>query len=115
MVETAQASGADSAIRAYQALRQRHYGQDAYDFGESSLNIAAFRLGRASRFDDAFSLLRLNEQFFPASSGMYVFRGNIELMRGDSSAAVAAFREAVRRDSTNGEARDRLRSMSPRP
>lgn len=115
MVETAQASGADSAIRAYQALRQRYHGQDAYDFGESSLNIAAFRLGRASRFDDAFALLRVNEQAFPASSGMAVFRGNIELMRGDTAAAVAAFREAVRRDSSNLEARDRLRTVSPRP
>jgi hypothetical protein len=115
MLETAQAGGADSAIRAYQVLRQRYYGQDAYDFGESSLNVAAFRLGRASRFDDALALLRANEQLFPSSSGMYVFRGNIELMRGDTTAAVAAFREAVRRDSSNAEARGRLRSVGPRP
>lgn len=115
MVETAQGSGADSAIAAYRTLRRRYYGRDAFDFGEPSLNIAAFRLGQAKRYDEAFALLRLNEEFFPASSGMYVFRGNINLMRGDTAAAEAAFREAIRRDSTNNEARGRLRAIGRRP
>ena len=111
MEATATSAGADSATRLYRALRERYFGRDAYDFGESSLNIAAFRLGRASRFDDAFALLRLNEELFPGSSGMYVVRGNIFLMRNDTAGAVAAFREAVRRDSTNQEAKGRLRAI----
>jgi hypothetical protein len=115
MVETSQAAGADSAIRAYRALRAEYYGRDGYDFGESSLNIAAFRLGRGNRFDDAFALLGLNEQLFPRSSGMSVFLGNIELMRGDTVAATAAFREAVQRDSSNAEARGRLGAIGQRP
>ena len=109
--QTDSAAGADSAIRAYHALRERYYGRDSYDFGEGSLNIAAFRLARANRFDDAFALLKLNEDLFPGSSGMYVFRGNIFLMKSDTAAAVAAFREAVKRDSTNQEAKGRLRSL----
>jgi len=104
-------SGPDSAVRAYKALRNRYYGSGSYDFGESSLNIAAFRLGRANKFDEAFALLKLNEEQFPKSSGLSVFRGNIALMKGDTSAAEAAFREAVRRDSTNNEARGRLRAI----
>lgn len=60
-------------------------------------------------------MLRLNEELFPGSSGMYVFRGNIALMKNDTAAAVAAFREAVKRDSTNQEARGRLRSIGQRP
>ena len=115
LVDAATASGADSAIRAYRALRQRYYGRDSYDFGESSLNIAAFRTGRAGKVDDALKLLSLNEEMFPGSSGMYVFRGNILLMRADTSAAAAAFREALRRDSTNAEARGRLRSIGRQP
>ncbi len=105
LVEAAQAAGVDSSIRAYRALRERYYGRDAYDFGEPSLNIAAFRLGRAG----------LNEQQFPRSSGMYVFRGNIQLMRGDTNSAATAFQEALRRDSTNGEARQRLQAIGKRP
>jgi hypothetical protein len=115
MLETAQAAGTDSAIRAYRALRQRNYGRDAFDFGEPSLNIAAFRLGQAKKFDEALALLGLNEEYYPASSGMYVSRGNINLMRGDTAAAAAAFREAIRRDSTNNEARGRLRAIGRQP
>ena len=111
MQETATAAGADSAVRLYRALRERYFGRAAYDFGEPSLNIAAFRLGRAGKFDEAFALLRLNEELFPGSSAMYVFRGNISLMRGDTTAAAAAFREAIRRDTTNLEAKDRLKSI----
>jgi len=115
MVDTDTLNGVDSAVTAYRALRSRYYGRDAYDFGEPSLNIAAFRLARANRFDDALALLRLNEGFFPGSSTMYVFRGNILLMQGDTGAAAGAYREAVRRDSTNGEARGRLRDIGQQP
>jgi hypothetical protein len=115
MLDAAVAAGADSALRAYQALRDEYYGSDAYDFRESSLNVAAFRLGRASRFDDALALLDFNERLFPGSSGMYVFRGNIQLMRGDTAAAADAYREAVSRDSSNAEARGRLQNIGRQP
>lgn len=115
MLETAEAAGSDSAVRAYRALRERYYGRDAFNFGEPSLNIAAFRLGRAKKFEEAFALLRLNEEYYPVSSGMYVFRGNINLMRGDTTAAETAFREAILRDSTNNEARGRLRDIGRQP
>src|SRR5216117_3294989 len=109
--ETAQTAGADSATRAYRALRERYYGRAAYDFGEPTLDIAAFRLARGGKFAEAFAILRLNEEQFPASSNLATFRGNINLMKGDTTAAIAAFREAVRRDSTNGEAQNRLRQI----
>ena len=115
MVDAATAGTADSAVRAYRALRERYYGRDAYDFGEPSLNTAAFRLARAGKYGDALALLKLNEELYPRSSEMYVFRGNINLMRADTSAAVTAFREAVRRDSTNREARGRLQAIGQRP
>jgi len=110
--ETAQSAGADSATRVYRALRERYFGRAAYDFGEPTLNVAAFRLGRAGKFDEAFAILKLSEEQFPNSSSSAVFRGNITLMKGDTAGAVAAFREAVRRDSTNGEAQNRLRQLS---
>jgi len=106
---------ADSAIRAYRALRQRYFGRDAYDFSELSLNSAAFRAARAGKPDEGLTLLRLNEELFPGSSGMYVFRGNILLMKGDTTAAATAFREAVRRDTTNDEAKGRLRAIGRAP
>ena len=115
VIDAATAAGSDSAIRAYRSLRQQYYGRDAYDFGEGSLNTAAFRLGRAGKYDEAFALLRLNEEMFPNSSGMYVFRGNISLMKGDTTAAEAAFREAIRRDPANREAQGRLQAIGRKP
>ena len=112
IMETAQAAGTDSATRAYRALRDRYYGRAAYDFGEPTLDIAAFRLARAGKYDEAFAILKLNEDQFPASSNLSTFRGNINLLKGDTAAAIASFREAVRRDSTNGEAQGRLRALS---
>jgi hypothetical protein len=44
-----------------------------------------------------------------------VFRGNVLLMRADTNGAAAAFQEAVRRDSTNNEARGRLRAIGRQP
>lgn len=115
MADAATAGGADSAARAYHALRDRYYGRDAYDFGEPTLNAAASRVARAGKYDEALALLKLNEEQYPRSSSLYVSRGNIALMRGDTAAATAAFREAVRRDSTNQEARGRLRAIGQKP
>jgi hypothetical protein len=42
---------------------------------------------------------------------VYVFRGNVLLLHADTNAAAAAFHEAIRRDSTNFEARQRLRAI----
>ena len=109
------AGGADSATRAYRAIRQRYYGSGAYDFSEGQLNTAAFRLGRANKVDDALALLALNEEFYPKSSGMYVFRGNVLLMKADTAGAERAYREAIRRDSTNAEAKGRLRDIGRAP
>jgi len=113
--DAATSAGADSAVRAYRALRERYYGRDAYDFGEGSLNTAAFRLGGLKKFDEALAILKLNEELYPNSSGMYVFRGNINLMKADTTAAEAAFREAVRRDPNNQEAKGRLQAIGKQP
>jgi hypothetical protein len=112
IMETAQTAGTDSATHAYRVLRERYYGRAAYDFGEPTLDIAAFRLARAGKFDEAFAILKLNEEQFPTSSNLATFRGNINLMKADTTAAIAAFREAVCRDSTNGEAQGRLRQLT---
>ncbi len=111
VTEAAVAAGSDSSIRAYRALRERHYGRSAYDFGEPTLNIAALRLARNARYQEALAIVGLNEEFFPRSAGVAVVRGNVLLLRGDTAAAVSAYREALDRDSTSGEARNRLRAL----
>lgn len=115
IADDAEASGLDSAVRAYKDLRQRFYGRSAYDFGEGSLNGAALRLGNGRKFTEAFALLTLNEQNFPNSTTISLIRGNVQLIKGDTVAAEAAFRESLRRDPQNAEARDRLRVIGKTP
>lgn len=113
--ETAVSVSADSAISAYKILRARYYGRDAYDFSEPSLSIAAFRTARAGKVDEALKLIHYNEGLYPNSSAMSVFKGNIQLMKGDTTAAEASFREAIKRDSTNNEAKGRLQAIGRKP
>jgi hypothetical protein len=108
-------SGADSAVKAYKALRTKYYGRASYDFGEGSLNAAALRLAQAKKFDEAKALLDLNDEQFPNLSSTAVFRGNIALLRADTAAAEAAFREAVKRDPNNQEAIGRIRAIGKQP
>lgn len=115
IAEAATAAGADSATRLYRSLRERYYGHDAYDFGEVSLNTAAFRTARAGKIDDGLALLRVNEELFPKASALYISRGNLYLMRADTASAAAAFREAVRRDPADDEAPGRLRDIGKSP
>lgn len=113
--ETAIAAGSDSAVRVYRALRERYHGRDAYDFGELSLNTAAFRTARAGKTDEALALLRVNDEHFPESAALHISRGNVHLMRQDTTAAAESFREALRREPNNGEARGRLRAIGREP
>lgn len=115
ITDAASTAGADSAVRAYKALWQRYYGSDAYDFREASLNTAAFRLGRAKKFDEALALLQLNAQQYPAGVAMFVTRGNVLLIKGDTAGAETAFREAIRREPANDEAKGRLREIGKQP
>jgi hypothetical protein len=115
VTEAGQTFGADSAVRAYRALREKYYGRDAYDFGEMSLNGAAIRLAQAKKFDEALALVKLNEEMFPTASSTLVTRGNVSLLRGDTASAATAFRDAVKRDPMNREAQGRLRDIGQKP
>lgn len=109
------ASGADSAIRAYRALRTRYFGRDAYDFGEFSLNAAARRVALAGRHEDALAILRVNEELFPQAASVPITWGNVLLMRGDTTGAAGSFRTARAKDSTNFDARSRRRDIGRQP
>lgn len=108
-------AGADSAIRAYRALRARYYGRAAYDFGEQTLVLVSGRLARGRRFDDATGLARLNIEFFPQSSQAQMNLGEVLRMRGDTAGAVAAYRQALQLDANDGGARARLRELGIQP
>jgi len=108
-------SGADSAVRAYRALRERYYGRAAYDFGEFTLIQATQPLQQSRKFDEALALLRLNMEFYPQSSQTQTTMGEMFRMRGDTAAAIAAYRQALQMNQNDGGARQRLRELGVQP
>jgi len=110
-------SGLDATVRRYRALRERYYGSGSYDFGELVVNQLARAEAQAGRFDNALGLLKLNAEFYPASTQIPFLEAEVSLQRGDTTAAIAGYRDALARDSTNIGARRRLAALgaAPRP
>lgn len=115
ITRTTLTGGADSGAALYQRLRDRYFGRDAYDFGEQSLNSAASDLAGNNRYDLAFATVALNDKQFPGSATLAMFRGELELGRADTTAAAAAFREALKRDPQFDPARRRLTEIKRAP
>jgi tetratricopeptide (TPR) repeat protein len=115
LTSAAGTGGADSAERAYRALRERYYGRSAYDFGEGTLSVVAGRLARERRFDDATAMARLNVEFFPRSGAVQAGLGDVLRLRGDTTGAVAAYRQALQLDPGEQGARNGLRALGQTP
>jgi hypothetical protein len=107
-------SGLDATVRRYRQLRERYLIAGAYDFREPVLNELAQAEARAGRPANGFALLTLNEEFFPASGFIPFVRGEIYRQRADTAAALAQYRLALQRDSTNQAARQRIQALAGR-
>src|SRR5690348_14979615 len=108
-------SGLAAAVRRYRDLRGRYYGSEAYDFRELPLVDLARTEARAGRSDNAIGLLQLSAEFFPNSGMTPAARGDVYLEKGDTTRALASYREALAKDSTMGMVRARLQQLSARP
>jgi len=80
-----------------------------------TLILAVDGLEQARRFDEALGLLRLNMEFFPQSSQTQTGIGEAYRMRGDTAAAIAAYRQALVLNPNDGGARQRLRQLGQQP
>jgi hypothetical protein len=105
-------SGLAAATRHYRDLRTRYYGSAAYDFRELPLVDLARSESRARRAENALGLLQLSAEFFPTSGLTLAARGDVYLEQGDTARALASYREALAKDSTMGQARQRIRQLT---
>lgn len=105
-------SGLTAALRRYRDLRGRYYGSAAYDFREFPLVDLARSEARAGRVENAVGLLQLSEECFPNSGLTPAARGDVYLERGDTTLALASYREALTKDSTMGQVRQRIRQLT---
>ncbi len=76
--------------------------------------LANWRAGKPRR--DApttrFGLLTLNAEFYPASGTIPFLMGEAYLQKGDTATALASYRDALAKDSTNVPARRRIAALS---
>ena len=105
-------SGLEAAGRRYRALREQYYGSGAYDFREQVLGQVARSEAMAGRFDNAVGLLKLDAEYYPASGNIPFMIGETLLQKGDTAAALASYRDALDKDSTNGGARQRIAALT---
>ena len=115
VVQAVRSGGIDSAARAYQALRERYYGSDAYNFSERTLVRAAMTLSESREFDPALALLALDNEFYPKGAEVMIATGDVQRAKGDSSAAIRSYREALGREPHHPGARQRLTQMGQQP
>jgi hypothetical protein len=108
-------SGLDATVRRYRMLRERYYGSGAYDFRELGLTDLARAEARAGRTDNALGLLQVNAEYNPTSSQIPIAQGDVYRQRGDTAAALAAYRTALSRDSTLDFVRARIDELLHRP
>ena len=105
-------SGVAAALAHYRDLRTKYYGGEAYDFRELPLIGLAQEQARAGKTDDAIAILSLSAEFFPTSGQTPLTLGNVLLFKGDTAKAIAAFKDALAKDSTLGPARMQLQRLS---
>lgn len=114
LTETVHASGPDSAIALYRALRLRYFGAAAYDFSEPSLNETGNQLGQvAENRKAAIAILKLNLEFFPQSIPTWQNLANVTLASGDTAGAVEAINRALAIQPENNQLRNMLQRIKP--
>jgi hypothetical protein len=105
-------SGLDATLRRYRTLRDQYYGSGAYDFREIVVNQLARAEQVAGRTENAIGLLKLNAEFNPGSAQIPFLMGEAYLQKGDTATALADYRDALAKDSTNGAAKRRIASLT---
>jgi len=111
LLRTAREASADSAVKTYRALRQQYWGRASYDFGEPTLDIVSDGLMADHRTDDALTMLRLNEEFFPRSPMLPMRFGEAYLAKGDTANAITSYRKALEFNPQNQFVRRRLAQL----
>jgi len=108
---TATDDGIEAAIAKYGELRDKHYGSDAYNFGEFVLLQVAEKLFRGGQAAAARQMLDLNAEHFKKSSVTEFSYGRLDAETGHPEAAKKHLRRALEYDPKNRAASRLLKRL----
>jgi len=101
--------GVDAAVERYQELRDEHYGSGSYNFSAGTLNGLAETLAREKQnVDGAIQALEMNVEFNPDAAYSFMMLSQLQMMKGDNEAALAAIQRAIALEPENERAKQML-------
>jgi lipopolysaccharide biosynthesis regulator YciM len=87
--------GMEKALTEYRTLRDKYYGDYAFDFSHKALNQLAQNLAIESDFDAASIFVDLNLEFNPRSVRAYQLQGDIWKEKGDLAAVRISYEKGL--------------------
>lgn len=104
-------AGIDSTLAAYQRLKGRYFGRDAYDFSENGLADFGTALQKKGRADDAIRVHQLNVQENPASMRAYGALEQAYEAAGKKQEAIDTYHKMLDMDPSNANIQRRLHEL----
>jgi len=108
-------AGYDSAVTAYDKLRARYYGRDAFDFSENGLVEFAEAVARDGHDADAIRILELNVEKYPQSPRALDALARSYEEAGQKDRAIEIYRKMLEMDPQNRNAQRRLEALQGAP
>ena len=108
-------AGADSAIAAYRALRERYYGRASYDFGEVPLADVGAALRARGKNADALRFYTLDTELNPTSAFAFREMGQTQLASGDTAAAIRTFQKVLSMNPNDRQVKSILDHLGAKP
>jgi tetratricopeptide (TPR) repeat protein len=112
---TYDSAGADSAIAAYRALRERYYGRASYDFGDVPLTEVGAALRARGKTADALRFYALNTELMPTSAFAFREAAQGQLAAGDTAAAILSLQKALSINPNDRQAKGFLDRLGAKP
>jgi hypothetical protein len=111
MTEAAGSGGSAAGVAKFKELREKFYGGQSYDFGETTMITMAQRANTAGKVDDALAYLQANLEYFPKSVRTYSAVAQMKNAKGDKPGAVAAMEKAIELDPNNAQLKAQLENL----
>ncbi|QSQ26350.1 serine hydrolase [Pyxidicoccus parkwayensis] len=109
VMATLEKSSVAEAIARYRTLKATKAGE--YDFAESELNNAGYRLLGSGRIAEAVEVFKLNVEMYPNSGNVYDSLGEAYVAQGNKEQALVNYRRAVELDPKNTNAAQAVQQL----